>query len=196
MWHRLYAAKPAWRAYGTGWITPAIPVVLLFLGNFEPGPEAIRALVGLQLLVTAIFFILGITRLGSKLVDLFPDSIKAGILMGAGIAALTGEISEGGRLASTPVSLVIGFLVTAYVLFSLNFRDYVDNHKWAKVIAGYGMVPGTLVAMAVGWMVSEYPLPNIEFGFSTPAFGKMIDYLPFTVGLPTLEMLWLALRLR
>ncbi len=176
-----------------GWITPAIPVVLLFLGNFEPGPEAIRALVGLQLLVTAIFFILGITRLGSKLVDLFPDSIKAGILMGAGIAALTGEISEGGRLASTPVSLVIGFLVTAYVLFSLNFRDYVDNHKWAKVIAGYGMVPGTLVAMAVGWMVSEYPLPNIEFGFSTPAFGKMIDYLPFTVGLPTLEMLWLAL---
>ncbi|MEB1805715.1 MAG: xanthine/uracil/vitamin C permease, partial [Bacillaceae bacterium] len=27
-----------------GWITPAIPVVLLFLGNFEPGPQAIQAL--------------------------------------------------------------------------------------------------------------------------------------------------------
>lgn len=176
-----------------GWITPAIPVVLLFLGNFEPGPEAIRALVGLQLIVTAIFFILGVTRLGSKLVDLFPDSIKAGILIGAGIAALTGEISEGGRLANTPISLIIGFLVTAYVLFSLNFRDYVDNHKWAKIIAGYGMVPGTLVAMAVGWAVNEYPLPNIEFGLSTPAFGEMINYLPFTLGLPSLEMLWMAI---
>ncbi len=176
-----------------GWITPAIPVVLLFLGNFEPGPESIRALMGLQLIVTAIFFILGITRLGSKLVNLFPASIKAGILIGAGIAALSGEISEGGRLANTPISLIIGFLVTAYVLFSLNFRDYINKHKWAKVIAGYGMVPGTLVAMAVGWMVSEYPLPAIEFGFSAPAFGEMINYLPFTVGLPTLEMLWLAI---
>ncbi|WP_162046530.1 solute carrier family 23 protein [Vibrio taketomensis] len=176
-----------------GWITPAIPVVLLFLGNFEPGPEAIRALVGLQLIVTVIFFVLGITRLGSKLVDLFPDSIKAGILIGAGIAALSGEISEGGRLANTPISLIIGFLVTAYVLFSLNFRDYVNNHKWAKVIAGYGMVPGTLVAMGVGWMVAEYPLPDIQFGVSAPAFGEMFNYLPFTVGLPSMEMLWMAI---
>jgi len=44
-----------------GWITPAIPVVLLYLTQFTPGPEAIKALVALQLLVAAIFLILGIT---------------------------------------------------------------------------------------------------------------------------------------
>src|SRR5690606_37590864 len=38
-----------------GWITPGIPVVLLFLGNFEPGPEAIRALFALQFLLFVIF---------------------------------------------------------------------------------------------------------------------------------------------
>ena len=115
-----------------GWITPAIPVVLLFIGQFEPGPEAIRALVGLQLVVTFIFFFLGVTGLGSKLVNMFPNSIKAGILLGAGIAAITGEIQEGGRLANTPVSLILGFAVTGYVLFSLSFRDLIEKHKWAK----------------------------------------------------------------
>ncbi|MCV6589864.1 MAG: xanthine/uracil/vitamin C permease [Marinobacterium sp.] len=179
--------------YVPGWITPAIPVVVLFLKDFEPGPEAIRALVGLQLMVTLIFFILGITRLGSKLVNMFPDSIKGGILLGAGIAALTGEISEGGRLAETPVSLILGFAVTAWILFSLSFRDWVDEHRWAKVIASYGMVPGTLVAMAIGWGVGEYPLPDIQFGISSPNFADWWNYLPFTVGWPTLEMLWLAI---
>ncbi|MRI31767.1 xanthine/uracil/vitamin C permease [Endozoicomonas sp. OPT23] len=176
-----------------GWITPAIPVVVLFLGQFEAGPEAIRALVGLQLLVTFIFFFLGVTRLGSKMVDLFPDSMKAGILIGAGIAALSGEISEGGRLAATPISLVIGFLVTAYFLFSLSFKDVIERSKILKIISGYGMVPGTLVAMGIGWAVSEYPLPDIQWGFSAPAFGEMINYLPFTLGMPSMEMLLAAI---
>ncbi len=171
-----------------GWITPAIPVVLLFVGQFEPGPEAIKALVGLQLVVTFIFFFLGITRLGTKLVNLFPSSMKAGILLGAGIAAITGEISEGGRLASTPISLMLGFAVTGYVLFSLSFRDLVEKHRWAKMIASYGMVPGTLVAMGIGWIVGEYSLPTIEFGFSAPAFGEMWNYLPFSIGFPGIEI--------
>ncbi|MEH6627031.1 MAG: solute carrier family 23 protein [Motiliproteus sp.] len=176
-----------------GWITPAIPVVLLFLGQFEPGPDAIRALVGLQLVVTFIFFFLGITRLGTKLVNLFPDSMKAGILLGAGIAAITGEISEGGRLANTPISLALGFAVTGYVLFSLSFRDLIEKHRWAKMISSYGMVPGTLVAMAIGWIVGEYQLPDVEFGLSTPAFADMWNYLPWTLGFPDLEIYWMAI---
>ena len=42
-----------------GWITPAIPVVLLYLKGFESGPEAIRALFALQIEVAIIFLILG-----------------------------------------------------------------------------------------------------------------------------------------
>lgn len=179
--------------YVPGWITPAVPVVILYLQNFEPGPEAIRALVGLQLIVTLIFFILGITRLGSKLVEVIPDSIKGGILLGAGIAAISGEISTGGRLAETPLSLILGSIVTAYVLFSLSFRDWVEEHRWAKIIASYGMVPGALVAMAIGWSAGEYPLPDIELGLALPDFSEIWDYLPFTVGWPSLEMLWMAI---
>ena len=176
-----------------GWITPAIPVILLFLGDFEAGPEAIKAMIALQLLVTIIFFVLGITRLGSKLVEIIPDSMKAGILMGAGIAAFTGEIAEGGRVAETPISLIIGFIVTAYMLFSQSFLRLTATYGWARMLSSYGMVPGAVAAMAVGWSIGEYPLPEIEFGFTQPAFGEMWAYLPFTIGMPDANMFLLAI---
>ncbi|MBB1487056.1 solute carrier family 23 protein [Oceanospirillum sediminis] len=176
-----------------GWITPAIPVVLLFIGGFEPGPDAIKALVALQLMVTVIFLFMGVTRLGSKLVNSIPDSIKAGILLGAGIAAITGEISEGGRAYNTPISLGLGALITAFVLFSLSFRDWVETHRWAKTIAGYGMVPGMLIAMAIGWGVGEYKLPDVEFGISSPDFTGIWDYLPFTIGMPGMDLMIAAI---
>ncbi len=176
-----------------GWITPAIPVVLLFIGQYEAGPDAIRALVALQLVVAFIFLFMAITRLGSKLVNNIPNSIKAGILLGAGIAAISGEIAEGGRLHTTPISLGIGGLVTAYVLFSLSFRDWTEKHRWAKVIAGYGMVPGMLITMIIGWSVTEYPLPSVEWGINVPAFGQIWAYLPFSVGFPGVELLIAAI---
>ena len=83
-----------------GWITPAIPVVLLYLQNFEPGPEAVKAMVALQIEVCAIFLVLGITGLGDKLVTLIPNSLKCGIIIGAGIAAMMGELKAGGRVSS------------------------------------------------------------------------------------------------
>ncbi|MEL0082418.1 MAG: xanthine/uracil/vitamin C permease [Gammaproteobacteria bacterium] len=176
-----------------GWITPAIPVVLIFLGNFEPGPEAIRALVALQFLVFLIFFLLGITRLGSVLVKAIPNSMKAGILIGAGIAAIVGEIEPGGRLAMTPVSLVIGSLVSVYLLFSLSFKQWVNRHQLAQKIANYGMVPAMVLAMVVGWLVAEYPFPDVQFGITRPAFGELLAYLPWSLGAPTLDMFLIAL---
>ncbi|MFC0273253.1 solute carrier family 23 protein [Metabacillus herbersteinensis] len=175
-----------------GWITPAIPVVLLFLGDFQPGPEAIQALFALQFLVFLIFFILGITKLGDKLVEIVPNSLKAGILVGAGLAALMGEIQHGGRLMNTPSSLIIGSLVAFYILFSLSFKHLVEKHKIAKIIANYGLVPAMVTAMIIGWIVSEYPLANIEWGITQPAFIEMWSYLPFTVGFPPLQVFLLA----
>lgn len=176
-----------------GWITPAIPVVLLFIGDYEPGPEAIRAMVALQLMVTAIFLFMAVTRLGTKLVNNVPASIKAGILLGAGIAAISGEISEGGRLYNTPLSLGIGGLVTLYVMFSLSFRDLTDKFRWARNIAAYGMVPGMLVTMAIGWGVAEYPLPTVEWGFAVPDFAGIWNYLPITLGFPGVELMLAAI---
>lgn len=170
-----------------GWITPAIPVVLLFLGQFEPGPDAIRALVALQLVVAAIFLILGITKLSSKVIRNVPPSIKAGILLGAGVAAFMGELKVGGRIPQTPISIGIGSLICFYMLFSVSFAKLKERSRLVNLIGKYGMVPAMLLAIFIGMFVNEYPIPEIEFGITIPAFGKMWEYLPFSVGFPGTE---------
>ncbi|WP_370279947.1 xanthine/uracil/vitamin C permease [Pontibacterium sp.] len=176
-----------------GWITPAIPVVLLYLKGFEPGPEAIKALFALQLEVTIIFFILGVTRLGSKLVDVIPNSLKAGIIIGAGIAAMMGELKVGGRVDATPISLIVGSIISAYILFSLSFKNIMEESSLAKRIATFGMVPGMIFAMVIGWTTGEYKVPDIEWGITQPDFGLMWQYLTFTVGFPGWDVFLLAI---
>lgn len=176
-----------------GWITPGIPVVLLFLGDYEPGPEAIQALFALQFLVFVVFLVLGITRLGSTLVRIIPNSMKGGIIIGAGIAALIGEIDAGGRLANTPISLVIGSLVCLYLMFSVSFRGLTDRLPIARKIVNYGMVPGMLIAIFTGIAVGEYSMPDVRFGITAPAFSEMWNYLPFTLGFPDAKVFMLAI---
>lgn len=171
-----------------GWITPAIPVVLLYLGQFEPGPQAIQALVALQLLVAGIFLILGLTKFSSKIVKNVPASIKAGILLGAGVAAFMGELKAGGRIPKTPIALSAGSLICFYMLFSASFARLKERSRIAKLLGKYGMVPAMLLCILIGLLVDEYPLPQIEWGITVPVFSEMWNYLPFTVGFPTVDM--------
>lgn len=175
-----------------GWITPAIPVVLIYLQGFEPGPEAIKAMVALQLEVFIIFFVLGITGLGNKLVELIPNSLKCGIIIGAGIAAMMGELKAGGRFESAPFSILIGAMIAAYILFSLSFKSVVLRNKFAKMISNFGMVPGILIAMCVGWIIQEFPLPQIEWGITQPDFAGLYSSVAVSVGWPTIDMFLLA----
>lgn len=176
-----------------GWITPAIPVVLLYLKQFQPGPEAIQALVALQLIVAAIFLLLGITRLSSKVVKNVPPSIKAGILLGAGVAAFMGELKIGGRIPKTPISIGLGSLICFYMLFSVSFLKLRAENKVARLLGKYGMVPAMVLAIVIGMLVKEYPLPDIQFGITIPAFAEMWKYLPFTVGFPSADIFFKAI---
>ncbi|MFD3191831.1 solute carrier family 23 protein [Sedimentitalea sp. HM32M-2] len=176
-----------------GWITPAIPVVILFLSGFEPGPEAIQAMFALQFVVFLVFLILGITRLGSKLVDWIPNSLKNGIIIGAGFAALAGELKEGGRIDGTPISLIAGSALAIYLMFSVSFKAASEKHILAKKIADFGMVPAMVGAMIIGWVVGEYPIPDIKWGITNPDFDLMWQYLPFTVGFPSWDVFLIAL---
>ncbi|MBU8908302.1 solute carrier family 23 protein [Desertibacillus haloalkaliphilus] len=176
-----------------GFITAAIPLVIIFLGNFEPGPEAVRALIGLQLSVAVIFLLLGITGLGKMIVTKLPNSLKSGILIGAGIAAILGEIEAGGRLATTPISLIIGTLVCFYLMFSNSFQQLYNKGRIAKVIANFGIMPAIIVAIIIGWASREYQTPTIEWGFVIPNFPELWNYTPFVVGLPDLNIILLAI---
>jgi len=178
-----------------GWITPAIPLTLAFLGGFHIGPERVQALIALQLLVGLLFLILGITGLAKKLLDVVPVSLQAGIILGAGIAATIGKYCfspTGTGFNKYPISITIGGLIALYLLFSKVFSDKVRHGQtldksniWVKV-ANYGMVPGLVVGIIAGWISGEIPLPVFKEGFIfIPEITKVFETQSiFGVGIP------------
>src|SRR5690625_6688580 len=88
--------------------------------------------------------------------------MKAGILIGAGLAAILGEIGEGGRLAATPITLTIGGLLCIYIMFSQSFKNIYKKYPALQFIASYGIMPAIIAAIIIGWVVGEYAAPSIE----------------------------------
>ncbi|WP_018924366.1 solute carrier family 23 protein [Salsuginibacillus kocurii] len=176
-----------------GFITPLIPVLIVFLGDYQPGTEALQALIALQLLVAFIFLIFGLTGLGRVFVTKLPISLKAGILIGAGITAIMTEIESGGRLYETPISLIAGGILCLYIMFSRSFRGLQAKSKGIRFIASYGIMPSIIIAIIIGWAIAEYPSPDIEWGITVPSLNEMWNVTPFVVGFPTWEIFLAAI---
>ena len=88
-----------------GWITPAIPLVMAYCSAFPEGEERVHALIAFQFMLGVFSITLGATGLASKVVSLIPSAIKAGVLVGAGIAAVQSLFVEGGRFETFPVTI-------------------------------------------------------------------------------------------
>lgn len=182
-----------------GWITPAVPLTIAFLTPFPIGPERIQALIALQILVGLMFLILGLTGLSKKLLDIVPPSMQAGIILGAGIAALTGKYvfsPEGTGFHKYPISISIGGIMAFYLLFSKGFSEKVRGATAGSFfarVANYGMVPALVVAIPVGWITGEIPLPVFEKGlFFIPRLTELFTtFNVFAVGLPPAKV-WIA----
>jgi hypothetical protein len=179
-----------------GWITPSIPLTIAFLSNYIIGPERTQALIALQLEVGIIFLIFGITGMANKVIHVVPTSIKAGILLGAGVAAIYGEFKTGGRFGVYPVAVAVGVLVAFYILFSQKFRDLKKTSKLANAIGKYGMLPAVAIAIIVGPLAGELPFPNITMGsiIKIPDLAGIISTLsPFSIGFPSAAVFMQAL---
>lgn len=174
-----------------GWITPAIPLVTAFLtGGYAIGVERNKALVALQLLVGIIFLVFGITGMGSKLINLIPNSLKAGILLGGGVSAVIGEFKDTGRFNLYPISITIGVVVAFFCLFSPQFEYMRKKHKWINAIGKFGMLPAIIIAVIVGPIVAEIAIPTVEFWplIKIPEFANIWNQLsPFAIGFPSAQ---------
>ena len=71
-----------------GWITPAIPIIILYVENYEPGEDRIKALMAFQFMLGFLSIFLGMSKLAKKIIKLIPASIKSGVIVGAGISAI------------------------------------------------------------------------------------------------------------
>lgn len=177
-----------------GWITPAIPLLMVYVQSFPMGVERVKALMAFQLLLGLLTIGLGVTKLATKVVHLIPSAIKSGIIVGAGIAAITTVFKEGGRFDNFPYSITISVGIAFYLIYSKHFEQLRKQYKVSAIIGKLGIFPIILLAVVIAPLAQEVAWPQIEWGITQPNFKILFnEYTVFGVGLPNLKMFLTAL---
>jgi hypothetical protein len=170
-----------------GWITPAIPLVTAWGRGFPEGPARIQAIIALQYCMAIVFLFMGISGLAKKIVSFVPNSMRAGIILGAGIAAMISVIDpNSGRMVGKELSVLVGTAICYLIMSSWRFFVAKEKSAFLKQLSKYGMLPGMIVAFIVGIIFKEVPIPEIEMGMLPfSRFGEIISgYTWMAVGFP------------
>jgi hypothetical protein len=171
-----------------GWVTPAIPLIVLFVKQFPEGEDRIYALIAFQLTLGILSIILGVTGLASKVVRLVPDAIKSGIILGAGIGAVVSIFEAGGKFELFPITITICIGFAFYLIFSKHFEKIKQKNKGWALLGNLGILPAILLAVFVAPLVGEAKWPDIQWGFSKPDFATLwAEYTVFGLGFPALS---------
>ncbi|SEN24438.1 hypothetical protein [Halomonas caseinilytica] len=172
-----------------GWITPAIPLLMAYVSTFPEGEARVHALIAFQMMLGILALFLGRTGLAARVVSLIPSAIKAGVIMGAGLAAIVVVFDEGGRFSQYPFTISIAVGLAFYLIFSRHFAQLkASGGAWAT-LGKLGIFPIIVLAIIIAPLFGEAPWPNVEWGFSQPDFALMFsEYTVFGVGLPPLSM--------
>lgn len=173
-----------------GWITPMLPLTLKYLEqweipNYATGQvDRIYAMIALQMLVALCFLLMGATGLGRKLVAIVPNSIKAGIVLGAGVTAGINVFSA--RMPKAPITVVIAVLMSYFFLFNPTFARAAKKNKFLTLIRNQGVVPAQLFAILLApYLIREISAPVIQWGITPLSVGFVLEHFTiFGLGLP------------
>ncbi|WP_144776363.1 hypothetical protein [Marinobacter maritimus] len=171
-----------------GWITAGIPLYIAFLMGYPEREARILALIALQLTVAVIFLGLGVFKGADALVRKMPMSLKAGILIGAGISAVMGEFAADGRVWTMPVTILTGAVLGFFMLFSETAGPLRARYGFFRFVAQYGIAVPFLIAYVFGLLIGEVEMPVIEWGFTSIPLGTIIqEYSVIGLGMPPLQ---------
>ena len=172
-----------------GWITPAIPLIMVYCSQFPEGEARVFALIAFQLTLGIFSVGLGATGAARRMVGLIPPAIKSGIIIGAGVAAVTAVFKIGGRFEQFPWSITICVGAAFYLIFSKGFQQLKTRHAWCALLSKLGVFPVILLALVVGPLFGEVAWSRIEWGISRPDFvGLWQNYTVFGLGFPPISM--------
>lgn len=184
--------------YVPGWITPVLPLVLAFvLKGYELPVERFQAMAALAIDFALLLLIFGVTGIGKKLIEWVPQVLKAGLIMGAAIAAFKQVfVDDAPRfLSQQPITITVACAVCLIFMFSIPMAIAKEKYKLVGIIASLGLLPGFVVAAILGPMVGEVNY-EIQWGIAIPPFADAIAKTsPFFIGWPSLEMMQAALPL-
>ncbi len=182
--------------YAPGWATPALPFALAFVvfGNIDTPTERWHAMAALCINLSAICLVFGVTGLGKLVMQYVPNALKAGIILGASLAAVrsvigfsTDEFQET-NFAAQPITTSIAIAICLITTFSIPFQKLAIRFRPLALVASLGLLPGFLVAAMVGPFVGEVSY-DIEWGILIPPITSLWEKAsPFYIGWPSFTM--------
>lgn len=177
-----------------GWITPAVPLLMAYCAQFPVGPERVHALIAFQLMLGVFSIALGATGMARKVVGFVPSAIKSGVIVGAGLSAVSTVFQVGGKFDSFPWTISIAIGIAFYLIFSQHFAKLKLQSRFWWNFAKLGILPIILLAVVLAPLFGEAPWPTIQWGLSKPDFaGLWNNYTVFGLGMPPLSMFLSAL---
>ncbi len=184
LWHSLLGDPVV-----PGWVTPAIPLLIAYVSAFPAGPERMHALIAFQMILGIWCLFLGTTGLAQKVMRVIPQSIKAGVILGAGILAINLVFKEGGKFEALPITVLVCALVALFMMYNPSFKKLAKKNKIVGFIANLGILPAVILAIIVAAIVGEASFP-IQWGITKPDFGTLwTDWVPWgTLGWPSAKM--------
>jgi hypothetical protein len=184
--------------YAPGWVTPALPLVLTFvLGGYDTPVERFQAMAALAMTLSLMLFVLGATGLGKRFMAWLPDALKAGLILGAAIAAFKRVFIDDAPdyLLAQPIATIAACAVCLIFIFSIPFRLLKTRFRALRVLGSLGLLPGFLVAAIVGPLVGEVQY-DIQWGILIPPFADTwAKVSPLAIGWPSWEMFVAAVPL-
>ena len=124
--------------YAPGWVTPALPLVLTFvLAGYETPVERFQAMTAITLILTAMLAVFGVTGIGRRLMAILPTTLKAGIIMGAALAAFKRVFVDDAEhyLLAQPVATVLACSICLILLFSIPVPRLKLTYSWLAWLA-------------------------------------------------------------
>jgi hypothetical protein len=184
-----------------GWITPALPIVIAafatkgqFNGVYDPATFQFMAAMCIEF--TLLVFILGSTGWGKKLIQIIPNGLKAGIILGAALAAFYQVfVTDMDKLMLQPVSMAVAIILCVVTTFSDPFKKLAEKNMFFKKIGSLGLLPGFILAGLVAFLLKEVTF-DIQWGFQVPDVVALFNKTsPLVIGFPSLPMYLEALPL-
>ena len=184
-----------------GWITPALPIVIAafatkgqFNGVYDPATFQFMAAMCIEF--TLLVFILGSTGWGKKLIQIIPNGLKAGIILGAALAAFYQVfVTDMDKLMLQPISMAVAIILCVITTFSDPFKSLAEKNIFFKKIGSLGLLPGFILAGLVAFLLKEVTF-DIQWGFQVPDVVALFNKTsPLVIGFPSFAMYLEALPL-
>lgn len=176
--------------YAGGWITPALPLALAFvMGSYDDPTTRFQAMTALSIDLAVILFVLGITGTGTRIINWMPEPLKAGIILGAGLAALQRVfIDDFDKFMGTPLSTSFAIVICLLLSFSGPLARMKQRSSLLSNLAKFGLLPGFAIAAIIGLVTQEIDY-DIKWGLLNPPFASLwAKTSPFAIGWPSMEM--------